>query len=320
MRNCDGRASRREILERAARAAVTVGLAPTAIRCMQDLPARSRAAPPVQMPTFGDALARMREDAKPGVVIRFPRDPREQQRLVAAFSGALDLGDDDAWGLFSESVVVCAADDAAFDARIVDAVPGETAVLVDAAARRVDGTRLCGGALQTSGVLVGELCDLVHGTDARRLRERAAAVRATLSPVELELLETPVEWDLRKSFTPPTDYDRVFGHDRRTRTGHRELTRVVPLLVLATLEDGPRLVTLEWSNSKRLLFRYFRDFEEWDPGPALPYGLAVDVLSDSGGCGGEGPIHGRTRTSSKHACGMAMPTPASRRFIGLLAP
>ena len=293
-------ATRRQFLVHTGRLSLVVGLSDVLLRAgarAQELEKSAASRP--RGDAWVAALERMRAERKPAIVLRFPADAAARDKLVKAIDDAFGIGiDHDACELFSEAVVVCLESDAV-DRRVEGARAEENAWLLSDDGKLVEGATLAGAELAAADLFVARLRRLLHGEKNARLRERAAAARRTAPK------------DLLARFD-------AFAAERPTpeeETYRPELSRA--LAPIAAVVALARAEATDKQLRRRLgvLFCVHLDaFEERDPGPVLPYGLAL-VEGSSNGCGA--PIHGKNESGI--ACGMAEMTKASRRFVGSIA-
>jgi hypothetical protein len=262
-------------------------------------PAKSPAPAPSATPAWWtQALARMKDESRPGLVLRVPVKKGVAMRLGWRMVEWLDRATGVQGAPFLEAVVVfLSADDLA---RLVkDAKPDEDAVLVDEAGARVDGRvtslpKLFESDDEPSGVLGGLLRGPLGTTgeakDAR-LVERAAKARPRLPDdvaAALDRMETEGDATL------------VAANAWRTTS-----------LVLLALRDA------EGERAKRLthvLDLAFEGASRWKPSARLPFGL--EVVQGEGGCGGgEFDDDGNPIAVD---CGMGRVTPDGREFLKYL--
>ena len=294
-------ATRRHFLAQTGRLSLVLGFGDLLLRAgaRGQEPAKAAAASRPSGDALTAALARMRAERKPGIVLRVPADAASRDKLVKAIDAAFGIGiDHDACELFSEAVLVCLESDAV-DRRVEGARAEDGALLLGDDGKLVDGAPLGGAELAAADLLVAKLRRLLHGEKNTRLRERAAAARRS-APKDL------------------LDRFDAFAAERPTpeeETYRPELSRALAPIAAVVALVRAEAADKELRRRLGVLFCvHLQAFEEKDPGPVLPYGLAL-VAPSSDGCGGA-PIFGKNESGV--ACGMAEITKASRRFVGTL--
>lgn len=253
---------------------------------------RSRTHTPSLPPSwYGDALARMRDEHKFGVLIVLPTDEAERERLSFDLERLID-------GDCRNAPAPCATCRAVreiltlavFGCVEPDAVPScvgsarpERVLLVDAERRMRDG--LSAVPFGDAAAFVAAMEPLLHGRGRMRLALLAEQARVSMSRTESDAL------------------DRLWTEDVE-RLG-TIAPRIVPLLVLERMEaTEARLDRL-----RTILDRAFDSGADETPGPRLPYGIRAQAS----------PFP-RTewRLDACHYCGMASSPIRSRRFLGFL--
>jgi hypothetical protein len=133
------------------------------------------------------ALRKMASNGKPGVIVRIPKDPTYCQSLGIALTegsktpsqantlGRPDLGHPayDMHELLVEAVVVC-MDEAEIERCVRGAIAGESLILIDTHAARLDGVSLADAELATMTGLLAGARRVLHGETNKRLRQRGA--------------------------------------------------------------------------------------------------------------------------------------------------
>lgn len=226
------------------------------------------------------AIERMRRERKLGVVFRVPNQRSPRRTLGYRLVELLDSDDPDVHEVFSECVAICAGDEVIRYA-ILDARKDECLFGIDGGLSRVDG---CAEIPSDDGDLVAAMRALIHGRDRTRLAESAAAIR-----YRLEGALNPESAEALSSWTPD----------------------VIPLIVerriaAKTPEDAEGWRSLiEW---------YYACASSFEPGPRLPYGLAVH-RPFCGAMDDDAPENERGGAM----CGMAECEPNARSFLRFLA-
>lgn len=249
-----------------------------------------------RFPAFLDAARRRR---KPALLLRVPGERDARAAFLVALDRVLDPKPadafvDDAAEVLCDSVVACGSTEA-IDSLVKGAAREDDALLLELAGRRIDGVAIPAERRADPGAIVDALKALAHGVDGSRLRTRAEAAAAAAPQEALASMARILSGDEIDAI-PPAHIDAVLPM----------------MLVRERSNDGAASTAIRravWIHSRL-------NFEEHEPGPALPYGLELLSWSDNG-CGGR--WRGR-KLRSLSPCGVAaMPGKLVRRFVDLVA-
>ncbi len=243
----------------------------------------------------------MKETGRCGIVLIVP-DAREGQLPIGlALAGLVDSDDRATHALLCEGVFICLRRVQA-EGRICEIGDGNTRYLLDPAGRRLEADRIDPSALGTPEAFTRSFGPFLHGRSQERLRERADAIRKTLSPEARDAVEKldADDPDLRES-----------------ASAHllREADRILPFLAELSLRAEP---VERRGRAADVIEAHFKAAAD-APGPRLPFGCKVPKLVPSG-CGRmrEQEEGEDEKNRMMVACGMARAPRESRRFLGFL--
>ena len=278
--------TRREILKSASLAPIVFGLA--ALGCRHE-PVGVRGKP--WSPTkdgppswWNQAYEWTKGGKRVGVAIRIPKDRAVAKALGTNLVDLCARGTLDERLLFAEAVFVCLSD-AQIEALVKGAKPEDDAFVFDDRPHRIDGAAISAADAADRTGLGETLRALVEGPKGEKLAALAAERRAAATKEQLESYDRlPIDESGSMSYEFPDALWPALYQERRTTA------------------DGARRAKIDAAVSRGLDARLMPRVNV-----EQPYG--VEMSSEGGGCGGLG---------SNVACGMAMPTPSSYRFIGYL--
>lgn len=265
---------------------------------------------------FEEAMARMLEENKLGVLIVLPGNTRDRRELAGALEMLLDYCRENRCvcgeyprqtvqasnvvtlcelcervrEIFSQAVFVC-VERSVVDACVRSARGEDTFLVFDSDRRVLDGAALKPDALMSASAFVSTMERILHGPGRIRLGAKADAIRWSLTDEEHRAL---------KRLASREDEDVLAASARR----------IIPLLVLERMEavEG-RLERL-----RSILRRYSWDAPILRPGPRLPYGIVA--AEDRGCCGSAWTEEEDVHVSV--ACGRGRVVPGARSFIRYL--
>ncbi|GEM_PF-3939747 len=254
----------------------------------------SNPAPPTW---WTDALKRMKETHRYGVVLVSPSDARGRIALGDALLARLEAEDTEVLECFCEAVyIVLRPDLAARLLREKRASAGENRYLFDPEGKQLPGDSVSLEILKDSKRFAESFSLFVRGPKNEQLRKTAERI-ASESPAEV------------RAAIEKLNADDMDAREAAVATLVRHADAVAPLLVYARLTDP--------SEERRLrlgmvLRRYFHARPLDQAGSRLPYGTVRQVYR--GGCGGiEAEEEGRSIE-----CGRARVTEEGRKFLRFL--
>jgi len=279
---------RRTFLKRTAAASVLLGF-PFLTRSVRADDA------PDKLDVLQTALARMKEEHKPGIAILFPSDEHAQAALGHELEALLASDDAAVKQLFCEAVFVCVRPTDA-EARFPQCKGLSTTLCLAPDGKVEDSLPVDGWRFRKS--FVSEIGALIHGKDGERLRRWAEIQRQTIGNDAAKRIDDAVR-----------QLGAVHPKDREAATKElaKQAANATAILALRrTQTDDP-----EVRHRIDVVFTSLYAAAANDkPGARLPFG--VEWTEGSRGCGG------RCGIAEAHvmvACGMARVSPASIRYL-----
>ena len=233
------------------------------------------------------ALARMKETGRWGVVLMLPEAPQPRFKLGQALwaIAAFENEDFDAHRLLCEAVFVVVLPELA--RRRFEAKEGITRILLSPEGRPIVSDKEPLTVVGDGVAFAASFGRFIHGEGNERLVERADALEQAMAP-EVKAAFAKLGSD--------TDEDRLLA----ARVLVRKVEAIAPCLVrLAETSDVPR----RRQQAKNLLSSYFGSLKPDAAGAKIPYGCS-------------GPHH----YDPCRTCGMAMIPERSRMFVRFLVP
>lgn len=213
---------------------------------------------------YRKARERMRQTGRYGVVIVVPDGLPEREKLGNALQNLLEDPAEGLRELFCEAVFVCVTSEVA---RACLREPGErhNRFLLDPAGKRLAADTVDPAVFLESQKFLKSFLPLVHGGRGERLRDRAAAIRATL--------EDP----LKKALTR-LDAETVDERDEAAALVQKHAETILPLLVETRVTTANEEVR---ARCRAILQKHFESAAV--PGPRLPYGARLEepVVKDN---------------------------------------
>jgi len=242
----------------------------------QDAPAKPK--------WLDEAFKRMKETARPGLVLVAPAAAAERRTFGQEMLELIESKDLETRELFVEAVVICLAPEIA--ARHIDASANR--VMLDA-----DGKVVAGDTVAIDEAFVASCRDFLHGKDGGRLRATVKVVREGLKDA------AKVEAAIEKVDTDGDEPAEAVAELKAVAD------RVAPWLVLARLEA----VHKEGRERLRGVIASIK-------GRDLPYGAVMPKFMSA--CGHWSEVEDPDKVQPGPACGMAKAGRGSRKFIKFL--
>lgn len=245
---------------------------------------------------LAEALGRMKETGRFGVVLVVPAGPEEQDRLGRALYALTELDDEDveAHEIFCEAVVLCMTAESA--ARRFGELKGSSnRFLLSPEGGRLAADRVEPALFADSTKFAASFRLFLHGPANERLRGQAEAIGKRL-PEELRRAVARLGSESAE--------ERVEASCRIVRS----IDGMIPLLVHAAVEGKDPEVA---RRARHLIRMYFSGTQEGAPGVRLPYGSTLPKFVNS--CGSyvlEGGM--------SIGCGMARTPKRSGKFLRFL--
>jgi hypothetical protein len=282
---------RRTFLKQAAAAPLVFGLG--------DLFAQDQKSPA----WLAEALARMKDTGRYGIVLIIPDDKEQQRPIGQALAALIDGKDRGSHALFSEAVFVCMRRFAA-EGAVCDAGDRNTRYLLDPSGKKIDADIPGENALKDAAAFENSFGPFLHGKDGKRFRERVEEIRKSLPAEVTKAVEN-------------LDADEADVRDKASAVLQAHADRIISYLA----DSSARASSPEArSRAADVVEHHFRTFSGDKPGPRLPFGCKVSVLVEAG-CGelrekGDDEEEGK---SPVKGCGMASLTKHDRRFLRWLS-
>jgi hypothetical protein len=243
-------------------------------------------APPKKPAWLDEAFKRMKETARPGLVLVAPAADAERRTFGQEMHDLLESKEPDARELFVEAVVICLAPDVA--AKHIDAKGNR--IMLDA-----DGKVVASDTVAVDETFVASCREFLHAKDGARLRATVRRVHEGLKDGE----RAPIESAIDKVDTDGDEPAEALGELKKVAD------RVAPWLVLARLE------AVHKQGRERL-----RRVLESIAVRALPYGTLLPKFVDI--CGHWREVQTPDEEGAAFECGMAKAGRGSRKFIKFL--
>ncbi|GEM_PF-2739424 len=270
--------NRRDFLKHTAAATVILGF-----------PFFSRFADADDAPDFlAEALARMKDERKPGVLILIPKDAGQANVLASVLAHILTPQNGAAHQIFCEAVVACVPTKTA--ARIEGVKADWTVVCLDASGKVIDGAAL--PINQCNEKLIPLATQILHGKDNERLKSAAQSQREKLDDKTFDRVRKAIE--------------NLGAQSSRLRElASQELVELAPrapaILALAAVTTADAEVKARAASIFETIFESAPDDK---PSACLPFGAKW-----------EGRMVKAQPVDPCHACGMAVMPDASRKFL-----
>lgn len=239
---------------------------------------------------YADALRRMKETGRPGVVLVVPDDEPARRRLGQALWVLANEDHPSAHELFCEAVFVCVTP------RIADAALGadrgrNNRFLLDAGGKRLAGDTIEPALLDSPARFVPSFRSFLRGESNDRLRERAALIGRDFST------------ELRQAVAD-LDSDDAAARDASTRILFRHADRIIPYLAWLGLSAGAE----RGGRARDMIRRTYAASREDQAGPRLPYGALLPNFTWACNALVEG-------NELAIRCGQAAATAPARKFL-----
>lgn len=239
---------------------------------------------------YAEALRRMKETGRTGVVLVVPDDDAARRRLGQALWILANEEHPEAHELLSEAVFVCMTSEVA-DAVVRTTGGRENRILIDAAGKRLAADAIDPTLLESPARFTASFRSFLRGESNERLRERAAIIGRDFTP---ELREAVVT----------LDSDDAAAREASTRTLAKHADRILPYLAWLGVSGG----TERSGRARDVIRRWYASTREDQQGPRLPYGSVLPEFTWACNMLVEGK-------EAAIRCGLAsVPAPA-RKFI-----
>lgn len=216
---------------------------------------------------FANALKRMKETRRFGVVLVIPSDKEAQKRMGEGLVARLATGSKAGsvgFEIFCANVLICLGETKARD--ISDGKPageGVLRILLSPEGKKVAADRVKLATLENSGLFRESFTKFINGEDGARLRDHARAI------------ETAMPEDLKQAVARlgrETDEARAAMDLLKAKADS-----IAPWLVQRMSEKGG-------GPFRAVLWEYYLDQSGKDPEPCLPFGVKVERVSVDDPC------------------------------------
>lgn len=250
---------------------------------------------------LAEALQRMKETGRCGIVLIVPDKKEEQRPLGEALAARIDGPDRATRALLCEAVFLCLPRRLA-EGAVCAAGDRNTRYLLDPSGKAVDSDTLAPSALESPKAFASSFDLFLHGRDGNRLRERAEAIRKTLPAGVKEAIEQ-------------LDADEVDIREKASALLLRHADRILPLLADLSRNADP---VERRGRAADVIEAYFLSIPAPKPGPQLPYGCRIPRLV-SAGCGSRVELEeGEQEERIAVLCGRGSVSRPSARFLSFL--
>ena len=216
---------------------------------------------------FANALKRMMETRRYGVVLVVPSDKDAQKRMGEGLLARLATGSkggSEGFEIFCATVLICLNEAKARD--ISDGKPageGVLRILLNSEGKKVAADRIKLATLENAGLFRESFAKFIHGEDGARLRDHARAIEKEMSD------------ELKQAVA------RLGGEPAEARAAmdllKAKADSIAPWLVHRELEKGG-------GPFRAVLWEYYLDQAGKDPEPCLPFGVRVERVSVDDPC------------------------------------
>lgn len=239
---------------------------------------------------YADALRRMKETGRPGLVLVVPDDDAGRRRMGQALWVLANEEHPEAHELLSEAVFVCMTSDVA-DAVLRTGGERGNRFLVDAGGKRLAGDAIDPALLDSPARFVASFRPFLRGESNDRLRERAALIGRDFSP---ELREAVVS----------LDSDDVTAREKSAQVLLKHADRIIPYLAWLGVSAGAE----RSGRARDVIRRSYAATREDQSGPRLPYGSVLPNFTWACNTLVEG-------TEAAIRCGLASTPSPARKFL-----
>ncbi len=219
---------------------------------------------------FSEALRRMKETGRYGIVLVVPDAEAERRALGGRLQGLIDSGHRDVQHLLCEAVFICMTS-ALTASRLRAAGENVDRILLNPDGKRVEADVAPPGALAGTAAFIESFRKLLYGEGEKRRREHVASIEARLP--------APV-----KDAIPRFEADDFEEREKAWDVVRRHAEPIVPYLVyLASHGKGVELR----DRCSRAVLSHFAASREGASGPRLPYGCAaaLETVDPCPACG-----------------------------------
>jgi hypothetical protein len=241
--------------------------------------------PKTQPGWYAQALLKMKETGRFGVVLVVPYGKAEREKFGATLQALLENASEGPRELFCEAVFVCVTSEIA---RACVWEPGErqNRFLLAPDGKRVEADTIDADPYEDPAKFLKSFGAFVHGPKGERLRDRALAIRESLGD------------DVKKALSR-LDAETVEERDEASAILLKKADAIVPLLVETRISSKSEEIR---ARCRGILQKYFEASAL--PGPRLPFGGELAVVPPRDNCPG---------------CGLVIVRQDARKFLRFLA-